>query len=93
MLSTLSPGGGVHWGSLIDRKYLGPDDISNPFVEKSDYENHRKRMSEIDQQRENIQQIYKNQKTLAQFETERKNLREKYFSGKMEEMIKKDEIK
>jgi hypothetical protein len=57
MRSTLSPGGGVHWGTLDerDRRSLGPDDISNPFVEKSDFENHKKKMVEINKQRENIQ--------------------------------------
>ena len=54
MLSTLSPGGGVNWGT-DGRQFLGPDDISNPFVEKSDIANHIKKMGEIDQNRENIQ--------------------------------------
>ena len=34
MLSTLSPGGKLQW--YDNKKYLGPDDISNPFVEKSE---------------------------------------------------------
>lgn len=47
MLSTLSPGGKVQWVTM-DSRPLGPDDISNPFIEKSDYKNHQKKIAEID---------------------------------------------
>ena len=45
MLSTLSPGGKVQWVNLDNPKPLGPDDISNPFIEKSDIVNHNTKIA------------------------------------------------
>ena len=63
MLSTLSPGGKLQW--YDNKKYLGPDDISNPFVEKSDIVNHNKKIKEHEEKRENVQKLYKNLTTQA----------------------------
>lgn len=41
MMSTLSPGGKVQWINIDNPKSPGVDEISNPFVEKSDYVNHQ----------------------------------------------------
>ena len=64
MLSTLSPGGKMNWYST-ERKSLGPDDISNPFVEKADIVNHKRKISMIDTAKEKIQTMYKHQTTWA----------------------------
>jgi len=53
MLSTLSPGGKMNWYSA-ERRSLGPDDISNPFVEKADIVNHKRKISLIDDAKEKI---------------------------------------
>jgi hypothetical protein len=44
--------------------------ISNPFIEKSDIVNHKKKMQSIDSKKELIQSAYKNHKTWAQVERE-----------------------
>lgn len=59
MLSTLSPGGKLNWHKPGQKNYLGPDDISNPFIEKSDIANHIKKIEEREKYREDIQQVYK----------------------------------
>lgn len=79
MLSTLSPGGKLQWISADNPKYLGPDDISNPFIEKSDIVNHKRKIADIDNQRDNVQKLYKNQTTWAQHEVIKKDQRDKYF--------------
>jgi len=76
MLSTLSPGGKVQWVSVDNPKPLGPDDISNPFIEKSDIVNHNMKIGQIEQKRDNIQKMYKNMTTLAQHEVIKKDLRD-----------------
>lgn len=44
----------MNWYSS-ERKSLGPDDISNPFVEKADIANHKRKISQIDNTKEKIQ--------------------------------------
>ena len=66
MLSTLSPGGKMQW--LDQPRYLAPEEISNPFVEKSDFANHIKKIQSIDRKRDGIQEMYKKQVTQAQYE-------------------------
>jgi len=41
-------------------KTLENDQISNPFVEKADINNHKKKIAEIDSKKEMIQTVYKN---------------------------------
>lgn len=54
MLSTLSPGGKVQWIKPGESVYLSEDQISNPFIEKSHIEHHKKKIRDIDQQKEMI---------------------------------------
>jgi len=50
--SSLSPGGEMMW--MKDNKTLDADMISNPFIEKSDIVNHRRKIRAIDMKREMI---------------------------------------
>lgn len=59
MLSTLSPGGKVQWIDPSSPKSLAISDISNPFIEKSDIANHKRKISLIDQNKERIQSLYR----------------------------------
>ena len=59
MLSTLSPGGKIQWIDPTSPKSLNATDISNPFVEKSDIVNHKKKITQIDRNRERIQNLYR----------------------------------
>ena len=54
MLSTLSPGGTMQWMSPDDKKSIDVDMISNPFIEKSDIVNHKKKIADIDRRKEMI---------------------------------------
>ena len=80
MLSTLSPGGKIQWVTP-GQPFQGP--LSNPFIEKSDIVNHKKKIMKIDQKRDMIQTMYKDHKNWATYEEEKKNIREKYFESKM----------
>ena len=82
MLSTLSPGGKMQWASLEKPKSLRADDISNPFIEKSDIVNHKMKIAIIDKQREDIQDMYKKQTTLAQYKVIQQDMRDQYFEEK-----------
>ena len=87
MLSTLSPGGKIQWVDPSSPKGLSATDISNPFVEKSDIVNHKRKIHQIDARRERIQSMYREKqiKTWAQHEEEKKNQREYYFTAKQAE--------
>jgi len=54
MLSTLGPGGNMNWMSPDDKRSLDIDMISNPFIEKSDIVNHKKKIAQIDRKKEMI---------------------------------------
>lgn len=59
MLSTLSPGGKIQWIDPSSPRSLAATDISNPFVEKSDIANHKKKIQQIDLKKERIQNMYR----------------------------------
>ena len=61
------------------------DDISNPFIEKSDIANHKKRIAAIDQKKEEIQSQYKDCTTFSQDLIAKGQKREAYFEEKMNE--------
>ena len=69
--------------------YLSEDQISNPFIEKSHIEHHKKKIRDIDSKKEMIQSMYKNHTTWAQHEEQKKNVRDKYFETKMNETFRK----
>ena len=89
--AVLSPGGKLAFREPDHRRRsLAPDELSNPFIEKSGIITHRKKMQMIDQGRDRIQLMYqRNHKTLAQAEEESKDVREMYFENKMHESQRK----
>ena len=92
-MSTLSPGGKSLFYNLETHRSPNINEISNPFIEKSDIVNHKKRQQIIDQQKEIILNNYKQKqiKTFAQYNDELKEKREKYFTQKMYEVENKKE--
>ena len=58
MQATLSPGGKLTFRDHQNKVSLGPDQISNPFIEKSDIVNHKRKIQQIDQKRDMIQTMY-----------------------------------
>lgn len=89
MSATLSPGGKLIFVDPANKISLGPDQISNPFIEKADIVNHKMKIHKNDMKRDNIQTMYQRHKTWAQHEEEKKDIREKYFDEKMYESHKK----
>ena len=92
MLSTLSPGGKMQWASLEKPRPLRADDISNPFIEKSDIVNHKKKIAIIDKQRDDIHNTHKKQPTFAQYEAIKKDIRDQYFEAKAQEAMAKHDF-
>ena len=90
-MSTLSPGGGSFVYNLETHRSPDVKEISNPFIEKSDIVNHKRRHQIIDEAKEKIQTSYRKKqiKTFAQYNDELKDKREIYFTQKMHEVENK----
>ena len=58
MAATLSPGGKLIFPDPENKMSLGPDQISNPFIEKSDIVNHKMKIHKKDLVHDNIQTMY-----------------------------------
>jgi len=48
MQATLSPGGRLTFVDPQRKVSLNPDEISNPFIEKSDIVNHKRKIYQLD---------------------------------------------
>jgi len=73
------------WEPDTTGKFKFDTNIQNPFIDKSDLVNHKRRQSRIGMKMDAIQQSYQGHRTLAQHDQFKKQNRDLYYNQKMAE--------